>query len=240
MMEHSPYPAITICIKEPYWPQEVAKYNVTISQYEKPEFGKVENISRMYEIPYSKITLDKSDSNFELRSIIYLKNNSVLYYKFKPNALGELRDKYYKCFTFDLTDVPAKINKVELRMKIRNWHRNSTEAYSYMHLPGLFRGARKHEIISEKKLKSSSYERIVESMEVSQLRNTWNHPCDPAIENYDQLLVGDIIDSIGCKPYYIQEDIFSDAANCSKPEQITELSSLLEVQNTFSIFKDFR
>ena len=193
----------------------------------------------LYNLPYDKITLDPTQKGLDLKIIIYLKDKGVLYYKFKPQADPNLREKYFKCFTFDLSEVPGKINKVQVKMKIKGWHEESVEVATYLHLPGLFRGARRYAIINEK-IMNMYYKKIVDDVEISQLRSTARNPCDTSIHEYDLLLIQDILTKIGCKPYFMMETEFPGYPNCTKVEDITKLNSKLDIKNTFSTFKEYR
>ena len=103
------------------------KFNVTNSQYTSPKFKEFHNLTYLYSMPYGKITLDPTEKNFELKIIVYLKNKTAMYYKFKPEPDTNLREKYFKCFTFDITQVPGKINKVQIKMKVTGWQKKSME-----------------------------------------------------------------------------------------------------------------
>jgi hypothetical protein len=236
---HSPYPAITICVKEPYVADEMKKFNISNLQYANPEFMEFRNLTYLNSIPYDKITLNPKEKNFELKTIIYLKNKDVSYYKFNPVADPNLRGKYFKCFTCDITQVPSKINRLQVKMKVKGWHTNSLEIANYLHLPGLFRGARRYEITTQS-IKNTNYKIIVDAVEVSKLRSTTKTPCDTNIREYDHLLIQDILASVGCKPYYLQEETFAEYPNCTTVEQITQLNGNLDIKNTFSVFKQFR
>ena len=175
----------------------------------------------------------------QLKIIVYLKNKTALYYKFKPVADPNLREKYFKCFTFDLLSVPGKINKVQVKMKIIGWHRKSVEVATYLHLPGLFRGARRYAVISEHVMETD-HEVIIDDVEIAQLRSTAKNPCDPSIGEYDLLLVQDILSHVGCKPYFMMEQEYSHHPQCREVQQITQLNSKLDIKNTASIFQQFR
>ena len=162
-----------------------------------------------------------------------------MYYKFKPEPDPNLREKYFKCFTFDLTLVPGKINKVEIKMKVTGWHKKSLEVATYLHLPGLFRGARRYAIINEM-IMNKKFEKIVDDVEISKLRSTNKNPCDTNYLEYDLLLVEDILTSIGCKPYFMLDKEFTNYQNYTDVEQINELNRKLDIKNTFSTFKEFR
>ena len=45
--------------------------------------------------------------------------------------------------------------------------------------------------------------------------------------------------SYSCKPYYIDDLFYSHIPNCTNIEQIIELNKVLDVDNTFSAFKEF-
>ena len=236
---HSPYPAVTICLSEPYIATQMAKYNISNSQYENPKMKKFDNLTYLYSIPYDTITLNTKERNFYLKTIIYLKNKQALYYKFNPEADPNLRGKYNKCFTCDITQVPSKINKMQINLKVKGWHKSSLKISSYLHLPGLFRGARRYEIMNNISI-NEKYEILVDAIEISKLRSTKKTPCDTNIREYDHLLVGDILARVGCKPYYLQEESFAEFADCTTVDQIADLNGNLSIENTLSVFKQFR
>ena len=240
LSDDSPYPSISVCIKEPYLADQMRHFNVTNGQYANPEFKEIQDITRLYMIPYEKITLHPDARNFRLRSIIYLKNKTAIFYKFKPFADPTLRDKYFKCFSFDFTDVPEKINKVQVDLNINDWPKDSVEVASYIHLPGLFRESRRYEMVNDAKLGSIIVKKIIDLVEIYQLRNTEKTPCDEHQKEFDGLLVKDILEKVGCKPYYMQEKEYTMIKNCSSSKEITKLNRKLDIKNTFSTFKEFR
>ena len=113
------------------------------------------------------------------------------------------------------------------------------EVATYLHLPGLFRGARRYSIINEMVM-NKEFEKIVDDVEISKLRSTNKNPCDTNIREYDLLLVHDILTSIGSKPYFMLDTEFTKYQNCAAVEQITELNRKLDIKNTFTTFKEFR
>ena len=77
-----------------------------------------------------------------------------------------------------------------------------------------------------------------DSLEISKLRNTDHHPCDAKIDDFDSVLVRDILKNVSCRPYYIQ-DKFGDLPNCSNVDDVKRINSNLDLENTFSKFKAF-
>ena len=41
----------------------------------------------------------------------------------------------------------------------------------------------------------------LDSVEISKLRSTSNHPCDVHVNHFDEVLVSDIMRNVTCKPY---------------------------------------
>ena len=239
LSSHSPYPAITTCISELYIQQEMSKFNISNSEYENPQMKQFSNLTYLYSVPYDKITLDPAHKAMHLKIIVYLKNKTALFYKFKAVADPNLRDKYFKCFTFDLLSVPGKINKVQVKMRLIGWHKKSVEVATYLHLPGLFRGARRYAVINEHVM-NADHLVIVDDVEIAHLRSTGKNPCDPSIGEYDFLLVQDILTDVGCRPYYLMEEEYRHHQQCREVQQITQLNSKLDIKNTASTFQQFR
>ena len=79
---------------------------------------------------------------------------------------------------------------------------------------------------------------FLDFFEISKLRNTEGHRCEPQISDYDNVLVSDILTNISCKPYYIQ-DSYEQFDNCSNVDNIAKLYGYLDIENTFSKFKGF-
>ena len=79
----------------------------------------------------------------------------------------------------------------------------------------------------------------LDSVEISKLRSTSNHPCDVHVNHFDEVLVADIMRNVTCKPYYIQEQNYSNIQNCTELEKIKDLNTYLGIENTFSLFKSF-
>ena len=80
-------------------------------------------------------------------------------------AEATIRDKYHKCFTCNLTGVPSKVYKIRTRLRIKvqaflqltpislnyliqGWPKPTLGVAVYLHLAGLFRGARRYEVAS--------------------------------------------------------------------------------------------
>ena len=105
----------------------------------------------------------------------------------------------------------------------------------FLHLNGLFRGARRYEALN---LDVTNHEAniFVDSVEISKLRNTAGHPCDPKVNQFDKVLVDDIMRNVSCGPYYIED---RDIRNCTSLDNIKDLNGYLDLKNTFSIFKTF-
>ena len=82
----APYPALSICIKEPYIAEQLEEYNISNSQYENPEFQQYNNLTHLYSIPYDNVTLNANKSNFDLKTVLSFKNKDVSYYKFNLQA----------------------------------------------------------------------------------------------------------------------------------------------------------
>ena len=79
---------------------------------------------------------------------------------------------------------------------------------------------------------------FLDFFEISKLRNTEGHPCEPKISQYDEVLVSDIFSNISCKPYYIQDN-FKQFDSCSDVNDVVKLNGFLDIENTFSKFKGF-
>ena len=77
-----------------------------------------------------------------------------------------------------------------------------------------------------------------DSLEISKLRNTDHHPCDAKIDNFDTVLVRDILRNVSCRPHYIQDE-FTDLPNCTNVDDVKKINSNLDLENTFSKFKSF-
>ena len=77
-----------------------------------------------------------------------------------------------------------------------------------------------------------------DSLEISKLRSTDHHPCDAKIDDFDSVLVRDILRNVSCRPHYIQ-DKFADLPNCSDVDAVKRINSNLDLENTFSKFKSF-
>ena len=79
-------------------------------------------------------------------------------------AEATIRDKYHKCFTCNLTGITRKIYKIRTRLKIKvqalfttntnlfaltqGWPKPTLGVSMFLHLAGLFRGARRYEVAS--------------------------------------------------------------------------------------------
>ena len=79
-------------------------------------------------------------------------------------AEATIRDKYHKCFTCNLTGMPSKIYKIRTRLKVKvrrylpfniyhfsliqSWPKPTIGVSMFLHLAGLFRGARRYEVAS--------------------------------------------------------------------------------------------
>ena len=72
---HSPYPAISICLKKPYIEAEMKQFNVSNSQYMNPQFTEFYNLTYLYSMPYGKVTLNPKEKNFEFKIIVYVNEN---------------------------------------------------------------------------------------------------------------------------------------------------------------------
>ena len=77
-----------------------------------------------------------------------------------------------------------------------------------------------------------------DSLEISKLRNTDHHPCDAKIDDFDSVLVRDILKNVSCRPYYIQ-DKFGDLPNCSNKDDVNSINLHLNLHNQFSDLKAF-
>ena len=94
-------------------------YNLSKGLYENPALSGFQNLSYLYSIPYENLTLGDEDRNFKLTTLISLRNKKALVNKFKYKADQSLRDKYFKCFTCNLTLVPSKMYKMRTVLKIK-------------------------------------------------------------------------------------------------------------------------
>ena len=70
------------------------------------------------------------------------------------------------------------------------------------------------------------------------MRSTDHHPCEAKIDDFDSVLVRDILWNVSCRPHYIQ-DKFLDLPNCSSVAEVKRINSNLDLENTFSKFKSF-
>ena len=96
----------------------MTNFNITKGLYENPALSKFDNLSYLYSLPYEELTLGEEDKSLRLDTLISLRNKKALINKFKYKADASIRDKYYKCFTCNLTAVPSKMFKMRTSLKI--------------------------------------------------------------------------------------------------------------------------
>ena len=78
------YPAITLCIKQPFIDDELKKFNITELQYKSPQLYYSGDLDYLYAIPYDDITLNLNDKNFRIDTQV---NVLLSQYKFKGKVL---------------------------------------------------------------------------------------------------------------------------------------------------------
>ena len=66
----SPYPAVTICLKNPYLVEELEKYNTTVREY--PGSSKLRNLTQLNKIPYEKVTISEDKGDIKFHQVILL------------------------------------------------------------------------------------------------------------------------------------------------------------------------
>ena len=96
----------------------MTNFNITKGLYENPALSRFDNLSYLYSLPYEELTIGEEDKSLRLDTLISLRNKKALINKFKYKADASIRDKYYKCFTCNLTDVPSKMFKMRTSLKI--------------------------------------------------------------------------------------------------------------------------
>ena len=84
----------------------------------------------------------------------------------------------------------------------------------------------------------NKFSTLLLQLEISKLRSTDHHPYDAKIDDFDSVLVRDILRNVSSRPHYIQ-DKFTDLPNCSDVEAVKRINSNLDLENTFSKFKSF-
>ena len=56
-MEDAQYPAVTLCLEEPFTEEKLSAFNVTKAQYANPGLYNYQIISHLYTIPYDDVSL---------------------------------------------------------------------------------------------------------------------------------------------------------------------------------------
>ena len=66
----SPYPAVTICLKEPYLVEELEKYNTTVGEYSGS--SRLRNLTQLNQIPYENVTISEDNGEITYHQVILL------------------------------------------------------------------------------------------------------------------------------------------------------------------------
>ena len=240
--EHPSYvfPVLSVCFRNPFSTTQFQNETQEFNETEYIEFLKGDYFSkRLMEIDYHRIRLNISDyidsyyiewTNGTTRTHNYTEKPIKIFNQSFAGFWQRLR--FYNCFALQ---TEPNINVTQFSVHFRNSLfpssvKKQNHLVALLHYPNqLFMGYKTIKYWSTTKEANSSYSMrfLVKGAEVLQRRNKIFSPCIDGRHNYDEIIIQNNLNSVGCKPPYVGNHI-SKLPVCSNQENITRAMVVLK------------
>ena len=207
------YPMISFCLRDPFIESELKRYNETLTGLMYKRFLSGKSFSKyMKDINFDDVTLNLAD--FYLVSFVRFRNGSQVHrFYFLPQATvsGFRNGIFFKCF--GLHSKFANIDLISFRFNSSLYPGGIRPSrpffFALLHLPNQISLAKNFGKNTwpkriEKKGHIMSFK--LQQLEVLKRRNKRNDHCVPNELNFDQMILDDYLDKLGCKAPYHRTD----------------------------------
>ena len=227
---------ITLCLANPFYEHILQKVNKGMSKngYLRYLRGAEKDAAIYSELEFENVTISVPD---QLESALVhwrLVNDQEVsicedlyacpYATFQESIHGFLRrGTFVKCSKIELNEKYAKeVDKITLRFNstITKYINEYEDISIYFNYPNQQLLSRQGELIFHDLIKAIEYPILtITSVEIFQRRNKWSMPCLSSQTRFDEFILGQHINKVGCRAPY-QESSNKNASTCATPKEM--------------------
>ena len=227
---------ITLCLANPFYEHILQKVNQGMSKngYLRYLRGAEKDAAIYSELEFDNVTISVPDQLESVHVHWRLVNDQEVsicddlyacpYATFQESIHGFLRrGTFVKCSKIDLNEKYAKeVDKITLRFKssVTNYINEYEDIYIYFNYPNQQLLSRQGELIFHDLIKAIEYPILtITSVEIFKRRNKWSMPCLSSRTRYDEYILDQHINKVGCRAPY-QQTSNKNTSICATPKKM--------------------